>query len=317
MTKNPIVVGYDGSTQARAATRWALDEAARTDVPVRLLSVFEWLSGGSWMGPGPGPGTWPDEVPRREAENELNAALAEARRTHPDVDVDGAVLDGPPALRLRESSERAALVVLGNRGHGGFTGLLTGSTSLAVSAHAHCPVVVVRGVDPSTGSRDGDVVVGVDGSPESLLALEFALAQAAGRGVPLRVLRSWHLPAPAWGTPLPGWNLVAPPGGAPGAPLGFDPEEVRRAERAVLDEVLAERRRAHPEVDVRPEVALGGPAGTLIEATATAQLVVVGSRGRGGFRGLLLGSVSQQVLHHAACPVAVVREFAPNREGQD
>lgn len=308
MTDGPILVGYDGSTEARAAMRWALDEAARTDVPVRLISTFEWLTAGSWMGPGPGPGTWPDEIPRRESERELRDALAEAHRTHPGVTVDGEVLDGPPAIRLQERSGEASLVVLGSRGHGGFTGLLTGSTTVAVAAHAHCPVIVVRGV-PESGGRPGDVVVGVDGSAESLRALDFALGQAAGRKVPLRVLRAWHLPAMAWGTPLPGWNLVVPPGQAPGAPLGFDPEEVRRAEREALDELLAARRDTHPEVDIRPEVTLDNPASMLIEAASSAQLVVVGSRGRGGFRGLLLGSVSQQVMHHARCPVAVVREL--------
>lgn len=312
MNSGPILVGYDGSEQARAALGWALDEGARAGRPVHLISVFEWLTAGSWIGPGPAPGDWSDEIPRREAENELRAALAEARRTHPDVPADGEVLDGPPAMRLQERSAQASLVVLGSRGHGGFTGLLTGSTTVAVAAHAHCPVVVVRGLDPAAGDRGGDVVVGVDGSAESLLALEFAFAQAAGRKAPLRVLRAWHVPGGAWGMAIPGWSLAVEPTPAPGVPMGFDPEEVLRVERQALDEVLARPRQDHPEVEVRPEVVLASPAGALIEATASAQLVVVGSRGRGGFRGLLLGSVSQQVMSHAACPVAVVREFTPD-----
>lgn len=309
MTSGPILVGYDGSEPARAATRWALDEAARTGLPVHLISAFEWFTGGSWLGPGPGPGVWPDEIPRQQTENELRAAIAEARRTHPDVPVDGDVLDGPPAMRLQERSAQAALVVLGSRGHGGFTGLLTGSTTVALAAHAHCPVVVVRGVDPAMAPRTGDVVVGVDGSAESLRALDFAVAQAAGRRVPLRVLRAWQLPGGALGIATPGWSLPMPPGQTPGVPLGIDPEEVRRAERQALDKVLARPRRDHPEVEFRPDVVLGSPASALVDATAAAQLVVVGSRGRGGFRGLLLGSVSQQVMHHSACPVAVVREL--------
>lgn len=314
MTVGPILVGYDGSAQARAATRWALEEGARSGVPVHLISAFEWFTGGSWIGPGPGPGTWSDEIPRREAERELREALAEARRSHPDVPADGEVLDGPPAMRLQERSARASLVVLGSRGHGGFTGLLTGSTTVAVAAHAHCPVVVVRGVEAEIAGRAGDVVLGVDGSAESLRALEFALIQAGGRGVPLRVLRTWQFPIGAWGTAMPGWNLAAAPGQTAGVPPGYDPEEIRRAERQALDELLAQPRRDHPDVEVRPEVVLGSPAGTLIDATTTAQLVVVGSRGRGGFRGLLLGSVSQQVMHHAACPVAVVRELSSQEQ---
>jgi nucleotide-binding universal stress UspA family protein len=290
MTIRPIVVGYDGSDSARTATRWALDEGARTGHPVRLAYVFEWMPAGSWLGPGPGP--WPDETARREVAAMLDDAVAEAAGSHPGVVVDGVVLDGPAAILLREQSERAALMVLGNRGLGGFTGLLAGSTTVTVCAHAHCPVVVVRAVDPAAGTRPGPVVVGVDGSDSSLLALEFAFSQAAHRGVPLLAIRGWSPPATPWVPPV------------------LDPAEITRAEQAALDEVLTGWRAKYPDVEVRAEVRTAGPAADLIEASRSAQLVVVGSRGRGGFRGLLLGSVSQQLLHHAECPVAVVRELA-------
>lgn len=305
MNTRPIVVGYDGSDGARAAARWALDEGARTGHPVRLAYVFEWLPVGSWLGPGPGP--WPDDTARREVEEMLRIEVAEAAASHPAVTVEGVVLDGPAAFLLREQSERAAMVVLGNRGLGGFVGLLAGSTTVTVCSHAHCPVVVVRPemsgpderTEPVPGGGTGPVIVGVDGSAGSLLALEFAVAQAAHRSVPLRVLRSWSLPATPWLPPV------------------LDPVEISRTEQGALDDLLAAWRGRYPDVEMISEVRGGGPATDLIEASREGQLVVVGSRGRGGFRGLLLGSVSQQLLHHAECPVAVVRELAPDESSAD
>ncbi|MEV4759942.1 universal stress protein [Micromonospora sp. NPDC049559] len=287
MRTDPILVGFDGSDPARAALDWALDEAARTGQPVRLLYVFEWVDFGSAMAPGIGPGGWHDEVAWREVEAMLRAVESEAATTHPGVRVGGEVADGPASGLLLERSAQAALVVLGHRGHGGFAGLLAGSTAVAVSSHAHCPVVVVRG-EPR---RKEPVVVGVDGSRYSLLALDFALDRAATRRVPLRVVRTWTPPSVPWRSPE--LNLA----------------EVDDAERAAVRELLAPRRERYPGVEVDVEVVAGNPSVVLADAARAAQLVVVGSRGRGGFTGLLLGSVSQQLINHSECPVAVVREL--------
>ncbi|MEV1331615.1 universal stress protein [Micromonospora costi] len=295
MRGEEILVGYDGSTDAQLALEWALDEASRSGRSVRLAYVFEWVTVVGWLGPGVAPGVWPDETARREVEHLVQQAAADAARAHPDLDVTGEVFDGPPPLVLQERSADAALLVLGSRGHGGFGGLLAGSTAVSVAAHAHCPVVVVRAPTEAAPAApaDGPVVVGVDGSEKSLVALGFAVERAAQRRVPLRLLRAWSPPG------------VWRPGGDSSE---GDADETAAAERAAAEESLAPWRRTFPELSVTVEVAAGSPASLLVEASAGAQLVAVGTRGRGGLRGMLLGSVSQQLIQHARCPVAVVRE---------
>ncbi|MEJ3747034.1 universal stress protein [Actinomycetes bacterium KLBMP 9797] len=287
MSTHPILVGYDGSDGATAALRWALGEAARTDAPIELLYAFEWQS---VAGPiVPGPAAWPDRSAREAAGEMIDKTLEEAVRIHPEVAITGSVAIGSAAALLEERSRRSRLVVLGNRGHGGFLGLLIGSTSVTVAAHAHCPVVVVRGderVEPSA-----PIVVGIDTSDGSTLALEYAFAQAAARGGPLRVVHAWTPPTPSW------------------QPPDADPEEFTTAERVAIDALVASWREKYPQVSVQVEVVADAPGRVMVDASQGARLVVVGSRGRGGFRGLLLGSVSAQLLHHAHCPVAVVREL--------
>lgn len=294
MSTGPILVGYDGSPESRAALWWALDEGVRTGDPVQLVYVFEWFAVRSWAGPG-SEAAWPDEAARRDVESILDIAVTDAAKSHPAVRVSGVVLEGPAPLLLQQQSRNASLVVLGSRGHGGFGGLLVGSTTVAVSAHAHCPVVVVRGVARGPEQPSGHVVVGVDGSECSLLALGFAFDQAAGRKVPLHVVRAWGPPAARW------------------RPPDLDPARISAEEQAAVAELLGGWREKYPDVEVSVEVAADNPAHVLVEATRNAQLAVVGSRGRGGFRGLLLGSVSQQLLHHSYCPVAIVRELPAAR----
>ncbi|MEV4489684.1 universal stress protein [Micromonospora coxensis] len=283
MSGDEILVGYDGSTDATLALNWALDEARHSGRPVRLVYVFEWLTVAGWIGPGVAPGIWPDETARRQVEELVRKAAADAAAERPGVTVHGDVLDGPPALVLQERSADAGLLVLGSRGHGGFAGLLAGSTAVSVTAHAHCPVVVVR-----EGQTDaaGPVVVGVDGSESSQVALGFAVERAAQREVPLRVVR-----------------VV----GGERRPSEHDGRTTDE-ERAVVEQALARWRQTFPDVAVEVDVRPGNPAATLVEASRDAQLVVVGSRGRGGLRGMLLGSVSQQLVQHAHCPVVVARE---------
>ena len=290
MSDEQILVGYDGSPDAAAALEWALAQAGRDGRPVRLAYIFEWLTVAGWVGPGMTPGMWPDEQARQQVEELVRKAAADAAAAHPDLTVSGEVLDGPPALVLEECSTEAGLVVLGSRGHGGFTGLLAGSTAVSVTAHAHCPVVVVRR-DTASTARAGHVAVGVDGSEQSLLALGFAIEQAALRQVPLHVLRAWQ------------------PGRDEGNLTGEQAREAAlAAQRAELDEPLRRWQATFPDVEVSVETAAAAPAGLLIDASRNAQLIVVGTRGRGGLRGMLLGSVSQQLIQHAHCPVAVVRE---------
>jgi len=199
---------------------------------------------------------------------------------------------------LLAESTRAELVVLGDRGLGGFAGLLIGSVAVALAAHAACPVVVVRGAEPDrTTSRPEPVVVGVDGSPAGEAAVAFAFEAAALRGVPLVAVHTWRdLLVDATMAPLVDWDAV------------------EADEREVLAERLAGWGEKYPDVEVRRLVTRDRPAHALVQESGRAQLVVVGSRGRGGIAGMLLGSVSQALLHHSACPVVVTRPAPASAE---
>ncbi|MEV0152493.1 universal stress protein [Micromonospora sp. NPDC050686] len=287
MSDEEILVGYDGSADAAVALDWALAEAGRSGRPVRLAYVFEWLTVAGWIGPGVAPGIWPDDTARREVEGLVQKAASDAAAAHPGLTVHGEVFDGPPALVLQERSAAASVLVLGSRGHGGFGGLLVGSTAVSVAAHAHCPVVVVRDSQPGA---TGPVVVGFDGSESAQVALGFAVERAAQRRTPLRVVRVTQPPSPRRG------------------PSEEEAAASAAEDRTATEQALARWRETFPELAIEVEVVPGSAAGVLVEASRDAQLVVVGSRGRGGLRGMLLGSVSQQLIQHAHCPVAVARE---------
>jgi nucleotide-binding universal stress UspA family protein len=193
---------------------------------------------------------------------------------------------------LLDAGEEADLVVVGSRGRGGFSGLLLGSVGQAVVHHATTPVAVIRPESPLPD--DGDVVVGIDGSEPARAALLWAAGEAITRGARLVVVHAWWTP------------VAVPPAGMVVAP--FDSEEFEQSSERLLHETVEgvlSRLDQHPrEVEL---LALEQPAANaLVERAKGASLVVVGSRGRGGFAGMLLGSVSQQVLHHAHCAVVVV-----------
>lgn len=285
-----VVVGVDGSSAALDAVRWAAAETACRGAELRLVTAAQWAV------PSPmGMTTLGQERLRRvlveAAEDALAEAAAEARRIAPEVEVRTEVATGTPTPTLLARSREAALLVLGCRGLGGFAGLLAGSVTISVAAAAACPVVVVRGIVGSTGRLP--VVVGVDGSPHSEAALAFAFAQASARRVPLLAVHVWS-------------DTMIDPIAAPAvdwAALAIGAEEV-------LAERLAGWGEKFPDVEVGRRVVRDNAAATLVEMSVGAQLVVVGSRGRGALRGALLGSVGQALLRHASCPVAVVREDA-------
>jgi nucleotide-binding universal stress UspA family protein len=277
-----IIVGVDGSPQAQDALDWAAAEASMMRRPLRIVHGFIWpLIGGVPLGPSPvGP---PDGGLQAEAERVLADAETQARQRAPDIKVTTELVIGAAEHALLEQSREAELVVVGNRGMGGFTGLLVGSVGVALAAHAPCPVVVVhpQPVDQPSGRR---VVVGIDGSDLSAPAVDFAFQEAALRGVGLTALHAW----------------------SPSASV-FPEVVVELQQRHHLLETLETHRDRFPEVDVEVKLVDGHAGRAMVEESGDAALVVVGSRGRGGFQGLLLGSVSQAVLQHAACPVAVVR----------
>ncbi|NIH80056.1 universal stress protein [Amycolatopsis viridis] len=272
-----IVVGVDGSAAALDAVRWAA-EAVRRKVALRLVHATDITSG--LDGGLPMPQSFFDELDRAGQE-----FLADAVRLTGEVPVSTETPFAPAVALLLERSRTARMLALGSSGRSGLTGMLAGSTAVSVAAHASCPVAVVRG-RPATG---GPVVVGVDGSPTSEEALSVAFDEAAWRAVPLIAVHAWSDAKVALPAPDPGWA------------------EVERDQLRLLAERLAGRRERYPDVRVERVVVRDRPRDELLARSRDAQLVVVGSRGRGGFRGLLLGSTSQALIHQAECPVLVVR----------
>ncbi|MFC0506212.1 universal stress protein [Micromonospora costi] len=287
-TGAPVVVGVDGSAAALDAVRVAAREAGYRHRPLRVVHAFS-----SPLTAAAAFGTAPFALPlddlRKQAEEFVAEAVAEATKLAPDVPVTGAVADGAATPVLIDESHHAALVVLGHRGLGGFAGLLIGSVTVQVSARAECPVLVVRG----EARADGPVVVGVDGSALSVEAVGFAFEEASRRDAPLVAVHAWLDPVAV----LPGDVL----------PMVEDLKVLADEEERVLAESVAGWAERYPDVPVRHRLVHGSPAQVLVDEARDAQLVVVGAHGRGALGGLLLGSVSHAVLHHAHAPVAIVR----------
>lgn len=281
----PIVVGVDGSESATDAVLWAADRAREQDATVRLIAAAGWAHYRA-MGPRALDPESYRQAALTAAGQHLRAATDAAARILPTTRIRSEVREGGPAEVLQDESARASLLVLGSRGRGGFRGLLLGSSAVTLAAAARCPVVVVR----ARPTPDGPVAVGVDGSPASETALGFAFETAARRRAPLLAVHAWQ-------------EEIYDPA----VVVLIDQEAEERREQDALEQALAGWRGTFPDVEVVTRVVHGPASGALVEASSGAQLLVVGSRGRGGMAGLVLGSASQAALHHASCPVAVVR----------
>jgi nucleotide-binding universal stress UspA family protein len=287
----PIAVAVDGSDDALAAVRWAAAEAVRRGRRLRVMHAYEWPL------PAYGPGFGRLEILREAAERigikKVRHAVTLAKQVAPGLAVETELVLGSAARVLQKLSEQACLIVTGSRGLGGFTGLIAGSVAVALAAHAHCPVVVVRGTEPDP---HGPIVVGVDGSAASEAAVALAFDEASVRGCGLVAVHSWSDIAFPY-IPEPGW------------PVPIDWEPVIAREKELLAERLAGWCEKYPDVTVERIVHCDRPARALLDAARDrdARLIVVGSRGRGGFTGLALGSVSQAMIHHAPCPVLIAR----------
>lgn len=293
MNHDGIVVGIDGSEHALRAVRWGAAEAARRRASLVLLHALGY--------PRHYAGAWPPSHELRAKLTERGeAALAAAREVAVEAGAARVetrlVKDNPPEA-LIEASRTAGMLALGVSGHDGFlVGLAIGSTAVQVTAHAHSPVVVVRGQDDFPPSPLAPVVVGIDGSPLSEAALGFAFEEADQREAPLLAVHAWYdteaivdvIDVARFGTAMTAAEI----------------------EQVVLAERIAGWSEKYPDVQVRRVVKRDKPRRTLLELSESAQLIVVGSRGRGGFAGLLLGSTSQALVHHAGCPVMVVRQEA-------
>jgi nucleotide-binding universal stress UspA family protein len=290
----PVVVGVDGSAPSLAAVDAAAREAALRGRPLTVIHAFIWPYVGVPVGLTP---LGPIDADRLQlAERVVRAAVHRAGKVAPGVTVTGEAVTGSPAGALVNRSRTAALVVVGHRGIDGFAGLLVGSVASQVATHAAAPVLVVRGRPDPTG----EILLAVDGSPHSDPAVGFAFEEAALRGAMLTALHTWTHPKPA----APGDML----------PLVYDLPELEAEEARVLTEALAGWHAKYPDVTVRRRLVRARTRPTLIEETSRAQLAVVGTRGHGGFTGMLLGSVSQAALHHADCPVVIVPASSPEEE---
>jgi nucleotide-binding universal stress UspA family protein len=282
-----IVVGVDGSTLSMAALRWALAEAARRHAAVDVVHAWSYpMAAVTPYAGSTGPIISPEDV-ESAATHVVTSTMAEVADEVGALDVTSSLERGHPAEVLARKAKGSAMVVVGSRGHGGFVGMLLGSTSRQLLHHASVPVVVVN---DETANAGGRVVVGVDGSPPSIEALRWAVTEARLRQVGLDVVHAWQHP----GVLFFGETMVI---GADDVAKGAQ-EVLDRSMAAVADEVAG--------IDVRATVERGHPVGVLT-ARGDAGLLVVGSRGRGGFTGLLLGSVSSETVHHAPCPAVVVR----------
>jgi len=280
-----IVVGTDGSACATAAVRWAAQEAALRGAPLRVLLAHDTEWPGLRFGGEPGL----RKLSPEQADSILEAGADAARRVDRGIDIRPQPVVGWAVPALLSASEGAGLLVVGSRGHGGFTSLLLGSVSHQVAGRAHCPVAVIRGE-----SHAGPVVVGDDGSDRAQGAVELGFQLAAERRAPLLAVRAYYPPSPPFGY---GYESLVYSIGA-----------LDQTTAGEVSDALDPWRAKFPQVVVQAIVAHGSAAGALVERSRNSQAVVVGSHGRGPVAGALLGSVSLQLLQHAHCPVVVTHE---------
>jgi nucleotide-binding universal stress UspA family protein len=290
-----IVVGIDGSPPSLLALRWAAEEAALRGGVLEVVHA--------WRVPyavHPNTQHVDAERFRDESEKVLAAAVDSLAGLEPSPsEIRPRLVEDDAAGALLDAAVSAALLVVGSRGHGGFVGLLIGSVSQRCVDHAPCPVAVVP---PSwEGPPAGRVVVGVDGSQPSYDALHWAVAEAGRRGATLDVVNGY------------GFHQYVSPFGPS---IMFEPDELERTSRKMLEEMSAgavgAADRGPRGVELIASSMNAVPA--LLQVADGADLLVVGSRGHGTIRGMLTGSVSQQCVHHAPCPVVVVRHREPEHD---
>jgi nucleotide-binding universal stress UspA family protein len=287
-----VVVGIDGSGASMTAVSWAAKLASSRHLELELVHGLQ-IAALGYGGGVAGIDVLIDAI-REDGER----VVADSRKLATSIDEDLVVTTAMPtetaAPLLIELSRRARMVVVGASGSGGFTGMLLGTTTTTLVSHACSPVAVIRG-RPGTlhVPESGPVVVGIDGSPASEPAIAAAFEEASSRGAPLVAVHAWSdvTYEDFYGTLriTPQWESVA------------------EDEERLLAQRLAGWQEKYPAVEISRVLRRDRPRHVLLEFAEKAQLVVVGSRGRGGFPGLLLGSTSQALVQHAGCPVLVVR----------
>ncbi|MFF2514576.1 universal stress protein [Streptomyces sp. NPDC058086] len=286
----PLVVGVDGSESSLRAVDWATDEAALRGVPLRLVYASLWER---YEGAALAEGV---DRPSEQvmADNIVEAAARRAHRRAPELKVSTDILPDDAASVLLNEAHTAVALVVGSRGRGGLAELLLGSVGLKVAGRAACPVIVLRG-DQDNQARAGThrrVVLGVGEGPHAAEVTRFAFEEAETRKAALDAVRVWRCPTyESTDHPL----------------LAGEPARLREQRAAeILDSALSKAAAEHPAVALRRRTAEGSARRILLDASDDADLLVVGVRRHHGLAGLQLGRVAHTLLHHSACPVAVV-----------
>ncbi|WP_395729215.1 universal stress protein [Nakamurella sp.] len=292
-TSEFIVVGVDDSDAATQAARWAADEASRRHCELRLVHGFTLPAVAGYPEFSADSDDLP-EVMRRDGEAMLDQVATDLRRRHPGLTVTTRLVYERTSVVLRSESAGAVLTVVGSGGESRLSGALLGSVTLAAASTGPAPVAIVHIGDRERTS--GPVVVGIDGTATSDDAVGFAFHEASIRRAELLAVHVWN-------------DLVVPGSHRLQNPL-LDPERIRQQEREVLAERIAGWADKYPDVAVRQILVEGRAVPSLLEYAQQAQLLVVGSHGRGGFAGMLLGSTSHALIVHSAVPVVVVRSDA-------
>ncbi|MBC2681473.1 universal stress protein [Corynebacterium anserum] len=288
-----IVVAVDGSEASDTAVQWAANTALKRNQPLKLVTAY---SMPQFMY---ADGMVPPQELYDELEGEAGDKLENARRIVKEFDesivVTAEVKESSPIDYLLELSETAEMLVMGSRGLGGLSGLVMGSVSAAVVSHADCPVVVVRKDNHVTeANKYGPVVVGVDGSSVSRQAMEVAFQEAQARGAVLRAVHAWS-DAQFHSSYI---GVIE---------AQSQMEALIAEQEKLLNEELVPFIEKYPDVKIEEIVERERPIHSLKEAAEDAQLMVLGSHGRGGFKGMLLGSTSRALLQYSPCPMMVVR----------
>lgn len=292
-----VWAGVDGSEDADRAVAWAARYAHSHGLPLQLVYV---VTVPSIFYSEPMAVRFVEDEREQMGTHLLRAAARTARAAvgGGELTIGAQYEQGSPSEALISCTADAHLLVLGTRGHGELTGLFVGSVTRAVVAHARCPTVVVphppEGVDDPALRSDAPVVVGVDGSPSGQAALDLAYQEAEARGVELVAVHVWS------------------DAGVQPFMLGSRPEDaqwrqIQRREEEKLGEVVADRAPRYPDTWVRQFVEHDSPVRVLGAWSKHAQLIVIGTRGRGGFAGLVMGATSNALLHRTQCPLMVVR----------
>ncbi|WP_194904163.1 universal stress protein [Catenulispora rubra] len=288
MYRRPIVVGVDASDSGRDALDWAAAEAAACRLPLCVLHAYSTMSSWAMVSEVPLPY---DDASAAVAAALVEHAAARARCVASDIEVSTRLVEGTRAPAMLAQCRDAELLVIGGRALGGARGMVAGSLGARVAMHADCPVVVVHPMRPlAPGGSPARVVVGVDGTPSSGRAIEFAVRAAVQRGVDVTAVHAWSP------------QVVAGLSASREAQSGAEAAAWR-----TFQAVVAQSHLQHRKVRVDLRLVQGPAQDVLVAESAGAALVVVGSRGRGSVRAALLGSVSRAVLRRACCPVAVVR----------